>query len=97
MSDLQLLLMSGQFFLTDCLRSQGWDWGAGFLTSGPYREISLVSYNHASVIRDVVVQIFPTSPSASAAAKEQEQEEVIENPTSAVRKFHTQSVVARNL
>ena len=55
----------------------GWDWGAGFLTSGIYRELSLLSYRDTSVLRDVVVQVFQTSVTAASAADE--------NPTSAVR------------
>lgn len=53
----------------------GWDWGAGFLTSGIFRELSLVGYNRAAVIRDVVVQIFPES---------HQQGQDVENPTSTV-------------
>ena len=55
----------------------GWDWGAGFLTSGIYRDLSLVSYEHGSVIRDVAVQIFPTGAAADSVPHE--------NPTSATR------------
>jgi beta-mannosidase len=54
----------------------GWNWGAGFLTSGIYRELSLVSYEHGSVIRDVAVQIFPTGAAADSVPHEHE------NPTS---------------
>jgi hypothetical protein len=53
----------------------GWDWGAGFLTSGIHRELSLVSYEHGSVIRDVVVQILPAGAATESTPHE--------NPTSA--------------
>ena len=66
-------------FLRKSQAHWGWDWGAGFLTSGIYRELSLVSYQHASVIRDVVVQVYPTDAASSASAAPGE------NPTSAVR------------
>jgi hypothetical protein len=71
-------------FLRKSQAHWGWDWGAGFLTSGIYRELSLVSYQHTSVIRDVVVQILPTTqqPASGAAAAEAA---LGENPTSAVR------------
>ena len=64
-------------FLRKSQAHWGWDWGAGFLTSGIFRELSLVSVQHTSVIRDVVVQIFPTAPPAPLDPSE--------NPTSAVR------------
>jgi hypothetical protein len=63
-------------FLRKSQAHWGWDWGAGFLTSGIYRDLSLLSYEHSAVIRDVVVQVFPTSPKPAPAPGE--------NPTSVV-------------
>ena len=78
-------------FLRKSQAHWGWDWGAGFLTSGIYRELSLVSYTHAAVIRDVVVQVFPMSSSSPRSTsmvdmglQPQQQADVTENPTSAV-------------
>ena len=72
-------MLSTRNFLRKSQAHWGWDWGAGFLTSGIYRELELVSYQDSSVIRDVVVQIYSTSAAAELKLAPGE------NPTSAVR------------
>ncbi|GMH86306.1 hypothetical protein TL16_g10498 [Triparma laevis f. inornata] len=58
-------------FLRKAQSHWGWDWGAGFLTSGIYRDVTLEIID-ASAITDVKVETYPTdldaTPAGSSAA-----------------------------